>query len=363
MPPKPRPSRSRKAAPSVDENADAPPVAPPATAAVPAANDVAAANDEDTASEEHEQVILQMPLNVERIHDLLHQDDIQTLLEYNPTITVPAPYEPRNTFASDPYLMNDTADVLPSVLLRTTPTATPAPAPPTAQDPKTATPKKPRICFHCCHDIGHMCFGMPTRYDGHTETFTTYGNFCSLECAAAFNFGTHMGSDRAWEIHSWIQILGRRYGFTEPIRPAPSRYLLQMFEGPLTIEQFRKAHTSQSRTLVLNIPPMISMPSQLECINTSYWNEAANPPTAPSTATGATGTTGATGAAPPSATTATGASTTGAATSGGGAAPPPIAIAPMRRPSAAAFSGNKKTLDSKLNLTFTVEPATAISVA
>lgn len=340
MPPaKPRASRSRKAAATAATAADA--TDPVPTAAVPESATAAAADD-DTTSEEHEQVILQMPLNVERIHDLLHQDDIQTLLEYNPTITVPAPYEPRNTFASDPYLMGETGsaadDVVPSVLLRTTVAPSPVPVPahvpayaPTSQDPKQAAPKKPRVCFHCCHDIGHMCFGMPTRYDGHTETFTTYGNFCSLECSAAFNFSTHMGSDRAWEIHSWIQILGRRYGFTEPIRPAPSRYLLQMFDGPLTIEQFRKSHTTQSRTLVLNIPPMISMPSQLECINTSYWNETTNPPTAPSVPTG----------------NATGAPNT----SGGGAA----SVAPtLRRPIAAGLGGAKKTLDAKLNLTFTV---------
>ena len=343
MPPRVRASRSRKAVAAAAAEAEAPPPAVPTLlepepAAGDDANADAAPGGEDAGSatsEEHEQVILQMPLNPERIHDLLHQDEIQTLLEYNPNITIPAPYEHRNTFASDPYHMavsdeeTDAQQQQQPVALPPTggaaptfPTAPPAPA----MDPKTAATKKARVCFHCCHDIGHMCFGMPTRYDGHTETFTTYGNFCSLECAAAFNFSTHMGSDRSWEIHSWIQILGKRYGFTEPIRPAPSRYLLQMFEGPLTIEQFRKAHITQSRTLVLNIPPMISMPSQLECINTSYWTESA-----------------------PSA-------------SGGPAAP--AAAAPPVRPTVPADGRErKKTLDAKMNLTFTAAPTIITAAA
>ena len=79
-----------------------------------------------------------------------------------------------------------------------------------------------------------------------------------------------MGCDRAWEIHSWIQLLGKKYGFKGPIRPAPSRYLLKMFHGPLTIEEFRKVHTNLIQTYVLNIPPFIHVSSQMESINTSF---------------------------------------------------------------------------------------------
>ena len=366
--------------------------APAAEAAPDAAATDAAAAAADAATDDvslkDEQVILQMPLSHERIHDLLYQDSLHTLMEYNPTLTEPTPYDPKSSFVSNPLDMDQIpqtaakpAELPPPIETSVTRGHAGATLPPPLQTKATgrAKPggaasatgsvKKQHICFHCCHEIGHMCFGMPTRYDGHTETFTTYGNFCSLECSAAFNFSTHMGSDRAWEIHGWIQMLGRRYGFAEPIRPAPARYLLEMFDGPLTIEQFRRAHATQTRTLVLNIPPMISLPSQLESINTSYWTgSVGGAPGAAITTAGGNAASGGHGA--PSLTpsgapaiTLNAAPTISGVGSGAGAsagrqrkasqqAPPPGTAAASVLP-----KEHKRTLDAKLNLTITTAPA------
>ncbi len=65
-------------------------------------------------------------------------------------------------------------------------------------------------------------------------------------------------------------MLAKRYGFTNIIRPAPSRYLLKMFGGNLTIEEFREAHLKSDKTHILNIPPMISINTSAEILNTSY---------------------------------------------------------------------------------------------
>jgi len=404
MPPARRPAASggRKKTTKTEPAADAAPApslaAEPAAdanaAAAAAANGAAtdgAADDGTDVSLKDEQVILQMPLSHERIHDLLYQDSLHTLMEYNPTLTEPTPYDPKSSFVSNPLDMDQIpqtaakpAELPPPIETSVTrghaggagaagaPTLPPplqtkatGRAKPGGAASATGSVKKQHICFHCCHEIGHMCFGMPTRYDGHTETFTTYGNFCSLECAAAFNFSTHMGSDRAWEIHSWIQMLGRRYGFSEPIRPAPARYLLEMFDGPLTIEQFRRAHATQTRTLVLNIPPMISLPSQLESINTSYWTGSVGgaPGAAITTAggnaaSGAHGVPGVTQSGAP-AITLNAAPTISGVGSGAGAsagrqrkasqqAPPPGTAAASVLP-----KEHKRTLDAKLNLTIT----------
>jgi hypothetical protein len=111
---------------------------------------------------------------------------------------------------------------------------------------------------------------MPIQYDSVHNSFTLYGCFCSLECAAAHNFSMHMGCDRAWEIHSWIQLLARRYGYSGRVRPAPSKFLLKLFNGSLTIEEFRAAHKDLTRTYVMNIPPFIHVASQMEVLNTSF---------------------------------------------------------------------------------------------
>jgi hypothetical protein len=130
--------------------------------------------------------------------------------------------------------------------------------------------KNKSCCFWCCHSINNSIFGMPYNYDTINDTFYIIGSFCSLNCANAYNFSVNCGSDKVWEVNSWIQMLGKRYGFKNIIRPAPSRYLLEMFGGNLKIEDFRKSHLDETKTYVLNIPPMISINTSAEVINTSY---------------------------------------------------------------------------------------------
>lgn len=194
----------------------------------------------DVASES-DHIIVQLPITSERIQEILmeHQayseDDIQ--LE-------PMGYMPDNNFAShvDESVGNTQA---------------------TGQ-------KKRSCCFWCCHPLEHMHVGLPISYDAILDTFTMVGTFCSFECAAAYNFSVYQGSDRVWEILSWIQYLSDKMGLGSPVRPAPSRYSLQMFGGPLHISEFRSIHRSAGRTILCNIPPFISVVPQTEVVNTSY---------------------------------------------------------------------------------------------
>jgi hypothetical protein len=111
---------------------------------------------------------------------------------------------------------------------------------------------------------------MPLNYDSINDTYSLYGSFCSLQCANAYNFSTYKGCDKVWEINAMIQMLGKRYGFVNYIRPAPSKYLLKMFNGYLTIDEFRNLHKTNENTHILNLPPMISILSAYEVVNTSY---------------------------------------------------------------------------------------------
>lgn len=129
---------------------------------------------------------------------------------------------------------------------------------------------EPTLCHWCCHAITSNKVGMPIDYDSIHNVFHVYGQFCSLSCAAAYNVSTHMGSDRMWDIHSWIQMMAQVYQQQLPVRPAPSRYVLKMFGGPLSIDEFRSAHTTLARTVVLNVPPLVSVQPQVEWVNTSF---------------------------------------------------------------------------------------------
>lgn len=125
-------------------------------------------------------------------------------------------------------------------------------------------------CYWCCHSIKDHIFGMPTKYNSINDTYMTFGSFCSLQCANAYNFSVHSGTDKVWEINSFIQMLGKNYGYKEHIRPAPSRYLLKLFNGNMSIEEFRNCHIKYDKAYLLNIQPMISLSTSHEIVNTSY---------------------------------------------------------------------------------------------
>lgn len=248
MPPKKKAvSKKKEEAPSeVEVVASEPPI------------DIAHESITDLDNDEH--VVLHLPILSERISELTYVD---TILEYNPNLPDPSPYDPMNQFVSGNDFLPSSDDISQVKVEHDASNKTACVA-------ETSDKKVMQKCFWCCHDVGHEVYGMPIRYDALNKNFAMYGVFCSLECTSAFNFSQHLGSDRVWEIHSWIQMLGKRFGYKEPIRPAPSRYLLQMFNGPLSIDEFRNAHKGQGRTLVMNIPPLISIPSQMEMINTSF---------------------------------------------------------------------------------------------
>ena len=231
----------------------------------------------ETKSVAIEPVVLKLSISNARMDELMHTENMQSILKYNPNITEPSPYTPEDNYQSlseetpknDIQSLSEPSISISTSLLTSTSTSTSTQFPQIISEQSIKT-QHDINCFWCCHPIIDIEYGMPIRYDVFNKTFTTYGSFCSLQCVAAHNYSVNMGCDRAWEIHSWIQLIGKKYGFKGPIRPAPSRYLLKMFNGPMTIEEFRKAHHNIVQSYVLNIPPFIHLPSQIECINTSF---------------------------------------------------------------------------------------------
>jgi len=196
-----------------------------------------------TNDNESDDIIIQLSIPQTRINNIINNTDNE-----DNKILVPTPYE------SNSYFMNDAENISYDNEFKTTP-----------QNNKSSN------CFWCCHTIdNHIVYSMPYNYDAINDNYYVFGSFCSLQCANAYNFSVHGSSDKVWEINSWIQMLAKRYGFTNTIRPAPSRYLLKMFGGNLTIEEFRDAHLKSDKTYILNIPPMISINSSSEILNTSY---------------------------------------------------------------------------------------------
>jgi hypothetical protein len=132
------------------------------------------------------------------------------------------------------------------------------------------------LCLWCRYNVNEFRCGLPISYNNKSKHYNLYGNFCSFECASAYNFSKNSKSDKVWEINIMINKLAESYGFNIPIRPAPDYELLDIFVGNMTIEEFRNAHKTSERSYTLNIPPQSYVNSTVEVLNTSYINSKSN---------------------------------------------------------------------------------------
>ena len=216
-------------------------------------------------------VVIQLPISTDHIKKILSQDDMCNPLEYNPKIPEPTAYTPVNFFSSKNDEINNGLEDVPNENENENENTIKENSVTDTLHHQNNDSNKP-LCFWCCHPIEHNQFGMPIRYDRARNNFTLFGTFCSLECASAHNFNIHMGSDRAWDVQGWIQIMARNYGIMDPIRPAPSRYSLDIFDGSLSINEFRNIHKTFAKSILVNIPPLVSTKPQIETLNTSFFS-------------------------------------------------------------------------------------------
>jgi hypothetical protein len=119
-------------------------------------------------------------------------------------------------------------------------------------------------CYWCCHRFHTPPFGIPVNI--HDDIFHVYGCFCSIECAAAYNFKMHDSIDEMWERYHLMNILMRRLDMGDFVTPAPDRLSLKMFGGFMEIDEFRNYFKS-NKLININFPPMTSLTQQIEEIN------------------------------------------------------------------------------------------------
>ena len=121
-------------------------------------------------------------------------------------------------------------------------------------------------CYWCCHEFDNAPLSIPMNYNNITNMFDVYGCFCSLECAAAFNFEHNDNIDEMWERYSLINLLNRKLGLANMVHRAPPKLSLKKFGGYLSIDKFRNFATS-NKIINTNFPPMTSITQQIEEIN------------------------------------------------------------------------------------------------
>ncbi len=96
-------------------------------------------------------------------------------------------------------------------------------------------------CWWCCHDIKERDIPMPYKYDDMRKKFHTTGHFCSWSCVKAYILDKNICTAKSSEMCQVLTLFRKNTeGKITRTMPAPSRFLLKMFGGPLSIEEFRK---------------------------------------------------------------------------------------------------------------------------
>ena len=122
-------------------------------------------------------------------------------------------------------------------------------------------------CFWDAHPFSNQPVSVPIKKEG--DTYYLYGNFCSLECAAAWVFDRYRHDHVARnEIYSLLHLL---YKQTKPIKLADERETLKIWGGQRNILEFRQLSNTRYISNKIIMPPFLSLiPIQEEvCINTN----------------------------------------------------------------------------------------------
>lgn len=126
-------------------------------------------------------------------------------------------------------------------------------------------PKSTHIyCMWCCHSFDWTPCALPCKYlEG---IFYVRGNFCSFNCASAYNFRENHNGIQMWERNSLLNLMYKqifKQDFVK-IKPAPPREVLKIFGGFMTIEEYRASFITNRRDFKIIEPPMISLVPQVE---------------------------------------------------------------------------------------------------
>lgn len=117
-------------------------------------------------------------------------------------------------------------------------------------------------CLWCCHNFDCPPCAIPIKLKH--GTFYVYGNFCSKECAASYNFDSNEDKSIIWERYTLLNYL---YSIIEDepnltIKMAPSRLTLESFGGYLDIKEFRNTGSVKEYNIIY--PPMVSIIPSVE---------------------------------------------------------------------------------------------------
>lgn len=129
-------------------------------------------------------------------------------------------------------------------------------------------------CWWCKHNFDPPAVGLPEEYEEKLNegTFKIDGNFCSFDCAMAYNMND-LNDNNCWKRNALLHYLYyKTYGTKVKIIQAPHWKTLNVFGGNLTIDEFRDEFIMNTSEFTFLHPPLIGRSSHIEEINRNYSN-------------------------------------------------------------------------------------------
>jgi hypothetical protein len=93
-------------------------------------------------------------------------------------------------------------------------------------------------CWWCCHKFDNYPISLPIKFYPENKLFKCKGIFCSFPCA--MSYAQLKKHDYSLLKMLYRQLLNLKYADTCSIKKAPPKEILQMFGGPISIEEYRK---------------------------------------------------------------------------------------------------------------------------
>lgn len=128
------------------------------------------------------------------------------------------------------------------------------------------------LCWNCCHSFQEIVYGLPLKYI--SGIFYTYGDFCSLECAARYALEYF---DNYHEIISLVNLYNNITNKTtdKVVSMAPNKLLLKIFGGTMDIDEYRKGF-SDKNIHDIKIPPILPIQHTIDTHEINSGNNKSN---------------------------------------------------------------------------------------
>lgn len=222
--------------------------------------------EESTTSREPIVVKLQLPMSSsgetsndnENTNETVNNFE-KVFLKYKPDLLdIPTPYQDESNFISHPLNIdkksNEMKDGNKSIINDIIESDEPWPSSTSVH------------CHWCCHSFDTMPFGMPIKLV--KDKFFVKGNFCSLECATAYNFSNSDSSNK-WKIYDLINLFAIRCKYMNHIKCAPNPRVLKMFGGTVSIDEFRMSCKTAGIITMFPYPVIATTPQIMVLSNTT----------------------------------------------------------------------------------------------